>query len=456
MSRTMSAVEIPCCLTRRRMLGTALAAGACIGVGEVLAEEVADDGVRVRTMPLPRDPSLRLPMLGFGCADRFPQKRGAGKHSVDYEHAGRLLDLAMSRGLNWFDTGYVYHKGESERFLGRALAKYPRESYILSDKMCTWQIKKFEDAPRMFEEQLKRCNVQYFDIYMMHSIGSETQFEDVYIKKGVLNYLREEKKKGRIRHLGLSFHGKSPFLDRLLAAHPDLEVCMVMLNAMEFRWNKDAAKLAETAARHNVAVLVMEPLAGGRAAGLRGKALEKLKSMHPDDSAAKWGLRFAASEKGVIALASGMNKEAHLLENVHTFSKDFKPLSDEERKVYDEAISIYMKFKSIPCTGCRYCDPCPYGVSIPEIFAWYNEWAQADRLPADSGANDSQELRRRFLASYYNTFPPSARADRCLGCKKCLEACPQWTFRIPVEMGKITDLVAATARRYVEKGGKIR
>lgn len=446
-------------LTRRQAIGCSLAAGVCFGAGPrsaSVSDVVGAAEPQVRVRPWARHPAVKLPLLGFGCADRFPQKKGFGKHSVDYEAAGRLVDYAMSHGVNWFDTGYVYHKGESERFLGKALAKYPRESYLLTDKMPTWLVKKPEDGPRMFAEQLERCKVDYFDFYFLHSVGSKSVFEDVYVKMGVLDYLRSEKKKGRIRHLGLSFHGKSDFLAEVLDANPDLEACLVMLNRMEYEWNKDAAKLADVAAKRGVAVLVMEPLAGGRAANLRGQSLAVLEKARPGDTAARWGLRFAASEPGVVCLFSGMNKLEHLKENIETLSETFRPFDAQERKTYDEAIAVYMKHPSIPCTGCRYCDPCPYGVRIPELFAWYNEWAQTGRLPSENGANDSQDLRRRFLASYNNAFPPKTRADRCLGCKKCLVSCPQWTFRIPVEMEKIANLVAQVEADYVKKGGTLR
>ena len=231
---------------------------------------------------------------------------------------------------------------------------------------------------------------------------------------------------------------------------------MLMLNAMEFTWNPDAAKLAGTAAQRGVAVLVMEPLAGGRAAGLRGEAREILRAVRPDDSPARWGLRFAASLPGVVCVFSGMGKIEYLRENAATLSEGFTPLSEAERAAYASAIAAYMKHKSIPCTGCSYCVPCPYGVRIPEIFAWYNDWAQNGRLPADEGANATQDLRRRFLASYYNTFRARERADRCLACRKCLVPCPQWTFRIPTEMEKVAALVAHVEEVYVQKGGVVR
>lgn len=448
--------------TRREMIsGTAavLVVGTCRETGCLFAAaETSSPGTRPRVRPLPSDGTTPIPFLGLGCAERFPLKPRAGEQGADLDYAEGMIDYALRHGVNWLDTGYAYHKGLSEPFLGRVLKKYPRDSFMLSTKMPTWLVKTAEDAKRIFEEQLQRCQVDYFDFYLLHSISKKSEFERVYVQLGVLDYLIEQKKKGRIRHLGMSYHGKSDYLDELLGTYPGLfEVCMLMQNAMEFTWNKDAHNLSATAAKHGVAVLVMEPLAGGRAAGLRGESLEIIKKMHPDDSPARWGFRFAGSLPGVACIFSGMGRLEYLKENIQTLSEDFQPLSEEERKAYDAAIAAYMKHKSIPCTGCSYCVPCPYGLRIPELFAWYNEWAQNGRLPADDGSkNDSQDLRRRFLASYYNTFSARERADRCLACGKCLVPCPQWTFKIPVEMEKIADLVCHVEDVYVRKGGVIR
>jgi len=444
-------------VTRRGALGGAVAAGLCFGAGGLFGAEAGDAGLRPRVRPLPSDGKTPIPLLGLGCAERFPMKTKAGQEAADLVYAENMIDFALKHGVTWLDTGWAYHKGKSEPFLGKVLKKYPRDSFMLSTKMPTWLVKTREDAVKFFEDQLARCQVDYFDFYLLHSISQKSEFERVYVKLGVLDYLIEQKKKGRIRHLGMSYHGKSGYLAELLDAYPGLfEVCMMMQNGMEFVWNKDACNLAPVCAKRNVAVLVMEPLAGGRAAALTGEALGILKKANPKDTAARWGMRFAGSQPGVACVFSGMGRMEYLKENLETFSDAFKPLSADERKTYDAAIAAYMKYKSIPCTGCSYCVPCPYGVRIPEIFKWYNDWAQNGRLPADEGANDSQDLRRRFLASYNNTFGPKERADRCLACRKCLVPCPQWTFKIPTEMAKVADLVAHVTEVYVRKGGVIR
>ncbi|MCQ2393990.1 MAG: aldo/keto reductase [Kiritimatiellae bacterium] len=446
----------PLPVTRRGALEGALAAGLCMGAGNLFAVEPPFTA-KPRVRPFIGDGKTPIPLLGLGCAERFPLRtRDAGQAAME-ARAEEMVDFALAHGVTWIDTGYSYHRGKSEPFLGRVLKKHPRDSYLISTKMPTWLVRSEKDAPRIFNEQLQRLNITYFDFYLLHSIRTKSEFERVYLKLGVLDFLREQKKLGRIRHLGLSFHGKSDYLKELLETYPGVfEVCMVMQNAMEYRWNKDAPKLAEVAAQHKVAILVMEPLAGGRAAGLSGESLAILKRANPKDSSARWGFRFAASIPGVACVFSGMGKLEYLKENIETLTEDFKPLSPDERKTYEAAIAEYMKYKTLPCTGCAYCVPCPYGVKIPEIFRWYNTWAQSGRLPADEGANDSQDLRRRFLASYYNTFKAKERADRCIACRKCLVPCPQWTFRIPTEMENISELVARTEATYIKKGGVIR
>lgn len=440
-------------LTRRKVLEGTISTCAC-WAWPGLAQDRAAFSLRPRASLLPSDGKTPIPLLGLGCAEKFPLDIKRGKTASDPE---ALIDYALTHGVNWLDTGYAYHRGASEPFLGRVLKKYPRESFLLSTKMPTWLVKSLDDAKRIFAEQLERCQVDYFDFYLLHSISRKADFERVYVQNGVLDFLIEQKKAGKIRHLGLSYHGKSDYLDELLGTYPGLfEVCLLMLNRMEFTWNPDAPKLAPVAVKHGVSVLVMEPLAGGRAAALHGEAREILRAARPDDTPARWGFRFAASLPGVICIFSGINRLDYMRENIETLSDAIPALSNDEIATYEKAIAAYMEHKSIPCTGCSYCVPCPYGVRIPEIFAWYNEWAQSGRLPEDGGANDSQDLRRRFLASYRNKFGQRERADRCIGCKKCLVPCPQWTFKIPVEMTKIAELVSHVEKVYVAKGGTFR
>jgi len=453
-------------LTRKRFLQAAvwgMVAGGATAVGlnrrELLAflrEEKNDlDGYRILRRPFPAEPGREISALGFGCGARLPIL-GKDKSRIDEELAIALMDYVVAHGLNYFDTGYNYHNGESERFLGRALKRYPRESFWLADKMPTWLVKKPEDARRIFEEQLKRCQVGCFDNYFLHRVQDSAEYERVYKRLGVLDYLKEEQRKGRIRHLSFSFHGKSDLLRRVLDDAPWASV-LVMLNALESRWNPDSLEVAKILAERKVPILIMEPLSGGRVARLNGEALRLLSESGRDWSPAEWGFRYAMSFPGALTALSGMSRKEWVAENVRTFSAErLKPLTDGERQVYGCVIDAYVKHATVPCTACRYCVPCPYGVAIPEIFTWWNGFAGAGRLPAnDGGANDSQELRREFFARYAQAIGPGCGPEKCIRCKKCLSACPQWTFRIPDELRKIDRALAKVRDDYVAKGGRL-
>ena len=452
-------------LSRKSFMRMA-ACGAIAGCGlgtwlnrkELLAylreDEDELDGFRVMRRPFPPEPGREISALGFGCGSKLAI-RNRDKRCIDEELTVALMDYAVRHGVNYFDTAWTYHEGESERFLGRALKRYPRESFMLADKMPTWHVKTAEDAPRFFEEQLKRCQVDHFDNYFLHNLRGEDEYRHVYLKLGVLDYLKRQLDKGRIRHLSVSFHGTSDFLKRLLDDYP-WATALIMINGLENRWNPDSLKLSEILAERKIPILVMEPLAGGRAAGLNVTAREILAGTGKGMSPAEWGFRYALSFPGVLSVLSGMSRMDWVKENVRTFSAErFRPLDAEERRVYARAVDAYVSCKTVPCTTCRYCVPCPYGVAIPEIFTWWNSFAGAGRLPAAEGPNDSQALRREFLASYSRAVAPGCGPEKCIRCKKCLQACPQWVFKIPDEMQKIDKALAKVKDDYVAKGGKL-
>ena len=452
-------------VTRRRFLRTAAlaaVAGGGVAVGlrrrELLAFLRADaedpDGFQVLRRPFPTDPTREVSALGFGCGSKLAIVN-RDKRCLDEELNAALMDYAYRHGVNYFDTAYIYHDGESERFLGRHLKRYPRESFWLCDKMMARLLKKPEDAPAMFEEQLKRCQVDYFDNYMLHTVKDPDEYERVYKRWKVLDYLKEEKSKGRIRHLSVSFHGTSEFLKRVLDDYP-WESVLILINALEHRWNPDSLKVAAILAERKIPILVMEPLAGGRAARLNAEGLKILADSGRGMSGAEWGFRYAQSFPGVLSVLSGMSRMDWLKENIRTFSTaHHHGLTAEERQIYDRAADAAVKYETVPCATCRYCVPCPYGVEIPEVFSWWNAFAGAGRIPAMSGANDSQALRREFLASYSQQVRPGCGPEKCIRCKKCLNACPQWTFKIPDEMRKIERTLAEVRSDYVAKGGRL-
>ena len=447
------------CVTRRTalsILGAGAAGGALYGLSrsELLRFLRADakdpEEFTVARRPYPPEPGREVSVLGYG-GIRLPI-RNRRDDQIDEELGFELFDYAYRHGVNYFDTGWTYHKETSEGFFGRALGRYPRESFMLADKMPTWLVQKPEDVPRFFEEQLKRCQVDYFDNYLLHSLGNPDEYRRVYKTWKGLDYLKEQKARGRIRHLGFSFHGKSPLLREVLDEHP-WEMCLITLNALDRRQNPDSAKQIAMLQERKVPIFVMEPLGGGRCANLNAPARQILAERRPDVSPAEWAFRWALSQDGVQALLSGMGRMDWLMENVRSLSAErFRPLDAADGATYDRAIDAYVKYATIPCTGCRYCLPCPYGVEIPEIIAWWNEFAGSGRLPSDSGPNDSQALRREFLVRYSHEVTPGCGPEKCIGCRKCKVACPQWSFDIPKEMRKIDAALEKVRADFASKG----
>ena len=407
------------------------------------------ENFHVLRRPFGSDPSREVSLLGCGgvrlCVERNNQNR------IDRELAAEIFDYCYRHGVNYFDTGYIYHGGDSEKFLNDLLAKYPRESYFFTDKMPTWHVKTLDDAKRIFKEQCERtAALGYFDVYMLHSVSSPSQYDGVYRKLGVLDFLKDMVAAGKIKRIGFSYHGTHKFLAELVEEYP-WALAYIQFNAAEPKGEPNRQVLAAK----KIPIFVMSPLGGGRLAHLNSLARRHLAAAKPGVTPAEWGMRYAASCEGMQTVLSGMSQVEQAVENVRTFSQErFEKLSEADLAVYREAIDLYNKFKPIACTNCRYCE-CPYGIMIPEVFAWWNSFQGEGRVPADEGPNDSQELRREFLVSYYNAIPAPARADRCVGCRKCKEGCPQWVFRIDTEMEKIAQTVAHVREVYLSRGGRL-
>lgn len=350
-----------------------------------------------------------ISLLGYGCM-RFP-KIQEDKPEIDKEKSQKLIDYAYEHGVNYFDTAYPYHGGLSELFIGEALKKYPRESFYLATKMPPWDIKTTEDAERIFEEQLKKCQVSYFDFYLLHNMNTENfkHFEDLK----AYELLSRKKAEGKIRYLGFSFHDTPKRLKTFVQAH-DWDFAQIQLNYLDWEF-QDAKGQYEILADNGIPVIVMEPVRGGALATLCDGAKELLLAKNPKDSVASWAIRYAASLPNVLTVLSGMSDMAQVQDNVATVT-NFKPLDEGEREVLDKALELYKESRTVPCTGCSYCMPCPAGVDIPQIFAIYNQYC----VSRDKGA---------FIDSYQE-LEESKRAHNCVNCKKCMEHCPQ-SIKIP-------------------------
>lgn len=361
----------------------------------------------------------KVSKLGFGLM-RLP-KLYEGKEDIDFKEAERLVDLAYKSGVNYFDTAYVYHNGESEVFAGKILNKYPRESYKLATKLPGWAIKNDgKTVDELFNEQLKKCEVEYFDFYLLHSLNRDIW--NTFSSVNAYENLKEKKAQGKIKHLGFSFHGDVELFKELL---DNYEWDFVQLQINYYDWEADNAKdFYKLLEDKNIPCIVMEPVRGGSLQKLNDEAVEVFQK-HSDNSPASYALRFVAQLPNVLVTLSGMSTYEQVEDNINTFN-ECKPLSDEEMKVIEEANILFRKNFAVPCTSCKYCvTECPKGIDIPSCFSAYNEY---------NATREISDLNKSYLL-----IPDEKRAHNCIECKKCMEHCPQ-DINIPRKLSQIKEL----------------
>jgi len=336
------------------------------------------------------------PSLGFG-AMRLP----------DIDESIQLVDTYMDSGYNYFDTAYAY--GGMEEKLKKSLVKrHPRATYMVANKLPPWDVNNPKDADKILNESLRRCGLDYFDFYLMHSLtdGREQHIEDA----GMFEWAQEQKKKGIIKHVGFSFHGSTPYLERLLNRHPKSEFVQLQLNYMDVLRGQ-AGDWQALALKHKKPIIVMEPVKGGTLASLPAPAEALLKAHDPSRSIASWAIQYAATLEGVTSTLSGMTNLEQVKDNLKTF-KNLKPLTKEELSLLEKVITEIGKISNIPCTGCKYCHKyCPKGIDIATNFSIYNEHKRGNQL-----------WNSKMM---YDVLPKEAKAERCTSCGKCLEYCPQ-------------------------------
>ena len=363
--------------------------------------------------------------LGFGFM-RLPLTNPDDYGQVDLEAVKAMVDVFMEQGGRYFDTAYVYHNHMSEIAVRDCLvSRYPRNSFELADKMPLWLLTAPEDHGRIFNEQLERCGVDYFDVYLAHNIGMEG-YKNIE-KLGTFDFLREKKKQGQARQIGFSFHDSADFLDVVLKEHPEVDVVQLQINYLD--WDNESIqsrKCYEVARKHGKRIIVMEPVKGGMLARIPEAAAALLRERHPDWSAPAWAVRFAAGLDGVELVLSGMSNMEQLLDNL-SHMRDFKPLTPEERDVVAKVADVIKKSAPIPCTSCQYCVPdCPKDIPIPKYFTLFNDKKRVEPL--------AYYVQQAYYDNYAKVH---GKASDCVKCGECERHCPQ-----KLEVTKLLQTVA--------------
>lgn len=351
--------------------------------------------------------NIEISRLGLGnmrLPCKTPIKREANP-LIDYNKAQELVDMAYENGVNYFDTAYMYHAGKSEKFIGQALKKYPRESYYLADKLPIWMCKKPADMQKIFDKQLQRTGIDCFDFYLLHSLD-KGNFEKCE-KYGAYDFLLEKQKQGLIKNIGFSFHGTIDDLKAIVAAH-HWDFAQIQMNYLDWK-NQDAKTQYEILTEAGIPVIVMEPVRGGKLADVPKRVEELFVNNAPDKSIASWAIRFCATHDNVLTILSGMNAKEQMLDNLQSLT-DFVPMTDVELKICQNAASIINESEIIPCTGCDYCADCPKSVKISTIFDVYNK--------LKTGEYTAEQAKEKYAQIDVNH-------TQCVACGKCKEHCPQ-------------------------------
>lgn len=353
--------------------------------------------------------------MGFGLM-RLPTKNASEAGNIDIEQVKKMVDLFMKKGFTYFDTAWMYCGFNSENAVKEALVdRYPRESFTLATKLHSGFFNSLGDRDKVFNTQLEKTGAGYFDYYLLHGIedGSYPKYEQF----DCFNWLREKKRRGLIKHIGFSYHDNAELLDEILTKYPDMEFVQLQINYLDWdsQWIQSRA-CYETAVKHNVPIIVMEPVKGGTLARLPEEAEKLLKEHSPSLSIPSWAIRFAASLPGVMMVLSGMSSLEQMEDNL-SYMENFQPLTDEEKQLCFRAAKIVNNQIAIPCTGCSYCTGgCPMKIAIPQYFSLYNE--------------DMREaLEEKGWTVNYTNYAQLTKdfgaAKACVACGQCESVCPQ-------------------------------
>ena len=439
-------------IDRREFLKRAGAAGiitaglgsiaGCKGTAGEAAPQAGEGEMTYRTNPGNGDV---VSILGYGCM-RWPMiKDDNGKEVVDQETVDRLIDYAIEHGVNYFDTAPVYLQGQSEAATGSSLKRYPRESYFIATKLSNFSNASRENSIEMYRKSLENLQTEYLDYYLLHALGDGAGFRQRFVDNGIMDFLMEERKAGRIRNLGFSFHGTAEGFDEMMAYHEQYhwDFVQIQLNYVDWRHpsgrNASAEYQQQELDKRGIQSVIMEPLLGGRLSKVPQYVADRLKERNPQGSVASWAFRFAGTHPGVLCVLSGMTYMEHLQDNVGTYSP-LVPLDEDELAFLEETAEIMQKYPTIPCNDCKYCMPCPYGIDIPAILLHYNKCVNAGEVAASINDEGYKKARRAYLVSYDRAVPKLRQASRCIGCNQCMSHCPQ-SINIPRELQKIDRYV---------------
>ena len=440
-------------IDRREFLKRAGAAGIIMGglaackdsstsLGMTDNTQAGEGEMTYRTNPGNGD---KVSILGYGCM-RWPMIKDAdGNDVVDQETTNRLVDYAIEHGVNYFDTAPVYLQGQSEKATGIALKRHPRESYYIATKLSNFWNYTRENSLEMYRRSFENLQTDYIDYYLLHSLSGYDAFKQRYVDNGMIDFLLEERKAGRIRNLGFSFHGSPKGWDELMATHEQYHWDFVQIQLNYVDWthaggrNTNAEYLQEELDKRGIPSIIMEPLLGGRLSKVPEYIADRLLERNPEGSVASWAFRFAGTPEGVLCVLSGMTYMEHLQDNLRTYSP-LKPLNEEEKEFLYETGRLLKEYPTIPCNDCKYCMPCPYGIDIPAILLHYNKCVNEGNIPEDEQDENYRKARRAFLVGYDRSVPKLRQANHCIGCDQCSKHCPQ-RINIPRQLHRIDRFV---------------
>lgn len=416
--------------------------------------EIPTDKMTYRVNPTTGD---KVSLLGFGMM-RLPSVSGRSAREgedevIDQNMVNEMVDYAIAHGVNYFDTSPAYCRGLSERATGIALHRHPRNKYFIATKLSNFAPETWprEASIAMYRNSMKELQVDYIDYMLLHAVGmggGMEEYENRYVKNGMLDFLLAERKAGRIRNLGFSYHGDIEVFDYLLSRHDEYKwnFVQIQLNYLDWKYakqinprNTDAEYLYGELSKRGIPAVIMEPLLGGRLSNVPDKIVARLKQREPERSVASWAFRFAGSLPDVHTVLSGMTRMEHLQDNLRNFAP-LKPLTKDDFKFLQDTATEMMRFNTIPCNNCKYCMPCPYGLDIPSILLHYNKCLNEGNVIGSAQDKDYEKARRAFLVGYDRSVPKLRQASHCIGCGQCVQHCPQ-RIDIPKELHRIDNFV---------------